>query len=118
MTKPLPTLEWNGHTLDASQPELADADVAAQVLALTPDQPNHPEVARLGWERIMALSTERDRLVELLFLADAALMQLNGCFPLSRLTMEDRFIYQVCKAVRAETSDDYQERMRRVEAWR
>lgn len=55
-----------------------------------------------------------DSLVNLLCLADEALMNLNGCFPFSTNTEEQRSLRDACVAIRKVTGEDYHERKRRA----
>lgn len=60
-----------------------------------------------------ALAETRERLEEiegLVFLADQALMELHGRFPLDEVTNEDRRLKQACKALRAVTGPNHETR--------
>jgi len=51
----------------------------------------------------------------LLCLADEAIMDLNGCFPLGP-SKREHALRKVCRAIRAVTGNDYDERKRRASA--
>lgn len=64
-----------------------------------------------------ALKALQERVAELeslAYLADAALIQSHGCFPLDRTTDEERFLNDVASALRAVTGEDYAERRART----
>lgn len=66
-----------------------------------------------------ALAAERAKtakLVDLLCLADEAIMQEHGCFPLDRTNERQIFLNDACTAIRKITGDDYTERKRRARA--
>ena len=63
---------------------------------------------------IDALQARVAELDALAYLADAALMQSHGCFPLDRITDEQRFLNDVANALRAVTGKDYEERKART----
>lgn len=65
-------------------------------------------------DAIDALQARVEALEALAYLADAALMQSHGCFPLDRNTDEQRFLNDVAKALRAVTGNDYEERKART----
>jgi hypothetical protein len=65
--------------------------------------------------RIEALEAEIEKLKNLLCLADEAIMDLNGCFPLGH-NQREHALRKACLAIRAVTGDDYDERKRRAGA--
>lgn len=65
-------------------------------------------------DAIDALQARVAELEALAYLADAALMQSHGCFPLDRNTDEQRFLNDVASALRAVTGKDYYERKARA----
>lgn len=80
--------------------------------------PAHSEWVRLS-DVLDALAAEKAKvakLVDLLCLADEAIMREHGCFPMDRTNERQIFLNDACTAIRKITGDDYTERKRRARA--
>ena len=97
---------------------MTDYSKLAKRLRITPAVSNETLAARIAMDEAAdAIDTLQARVAELealVYLADAALMQSHGCFPLDRNTDEQRFLNDVAKALRAVTGKEYEERKART----
>lgn len=57
---------------------------------------------------------EEQEMIDLLCLADEALMMSHGCFPLDRVTESERFLNDAARKIREVTGDDYENRKLRA----